>query len=124
MDASDLASVGMGGLLGTSIGPTGIANNIAAQNQAYGAQASQANIWQTPQVTKSHVAMQTGGGYKAKSRVELMVHIVEAENGFVVNVGQAGFGHTSAAHIAATMEDITTIVTSQLASRMLDRTER
>ena len=57
-----------------------------------------------------------------RSKVELSLQIVQAENGFIVHVGNH-YGSLTDVHIAATLEDVNTIITAQLASRMLDRTE-
>jgi hypothetical protein len=57
-----------------------------------------------------------------RSKVELGLQIIQAENGFIVHVGNH-YGGLTDVHIAATLEDVNTIITSQLASRMLDRTE-
>jgi hypothetical protein len=52
----------------------------------------------------------------------MQLDIIQADNGFIVNIGDDHFtGRTP--HVAMTIEDICTIITSQLASRMLDRTE-
>ena len=50
----------------------------------------------------------------------MQLDIVQADNGFIVNIGDDHFGGRTP-HIAVTIEDVTTIITSQLASRMLDR---
>jgi len=54
------------------------------------------------------------------SRLEMNLSIVQADNGFVVNVGNE-YGSRADVHIAKTIEEVTTIITSQLASRMLDK---
>jgi hypothetical protein len=59
---------------------------------------------------------------REKPRVSMQLDIVQADNGFIVNIGEEPFTGRSP-FIAATIEDICTIITSQLASRMLDRTE-
>jgi hypothetical protein len=56
-------------------------------------------------------------------RLELFFKVTQAENGFIVGISNH-YGDVVQPHIATTMEDVTTIVTSQLASRMLDRTEQ
>ena len=53
----------------------------------------------------------------------MLVKITEAENGFIVGICNS-YGEVMSPHIAATMEDVNTVITSQLASKMLDRTER
>lgn len=57
-----------------------------------------------------------------KPRVEMNVKITQAENGFIVSLANH-YGEVLEPHIAVTIEDVMTIITSQLASRMLDRTE-
>jgi hypothetical protein len=57
-----------------------------------------------------------------KPRVSMELSIIQADNGFIVNIGEEQYtGRTP--HVAMTIEDVCTIITSQLASRMLDRTE-
>lgn len=57
-----------------------------------------------------------------KPRVSMELSIIQADNGFIVNIGEEQYtGRTP--HVALTIEDICTIITSQLASRMLDRSE-
>ena len=57
-----------------------------------------------------------------KPRVSMQLDIVQADNGFIVNIGEEPYsGRTP--FVATTIEDVCTIITSQLASRMLDRTE-
>ena len=91
-------------------GQLGLANNAAQGNWA-----SSSNIAQGALYPKTYDVR--------NERLEMMVKIVQAENGFIVNICNA-YGDILHPHIAASMEDVTTIVTSQLASRMLDRTER
>jgi hypothetical protein len=55
-------------------------------------------------------------------RIEMHVKILQAENGFIVSVCNS-YGDVLSPHIAPTIEDVNTVITSQLASRMLDRTE-
>ena len=93
-----------------SSGQLGLANNAAQGNWA-----SSSNIAQGALYSKTYDVR--------NERLEMMVKIVQAENGFIVNICNA-YGDILHPHIAASMEDVTTIVTSQLASRMLDRTER
>jgi hypothetical protein len=57
-----------------------------------------------------------------KPRLSMELSIIQADNGFIVNIGEEQYtGRTP--HVAMTIEDVCTIITSQLASRMLDRTE-
>jgi hypothetical protein len=93
-------------------GQLGLANNGAAQwNAAQGMNTGA----QMPLYPKTYEVR--------NERLEMLVKIVQAENGFIVNICNS-YGDVLHPHIAASMEDVTTIVTSQLASRMLDRTER
>jgi len=84
-----------------------------AQQAAWNA----ATLAQSPMVTKS------SHPYKEnKPRVSMELSIIQADNGFIVNIGEEQYtGRTP--HVAMTIEDVCTIITSQLASRMLDRTE-
>ncbi len=96
---------------------TGIAG--AMGNAAQGSVlASNAAISNTPLVMKTS----PGPDRIIRSKVELSLNIIQAENGFIVHVGNH-YGGLTDVHIAATLEDVNTIITSQLASRMLDRTE-
>ncbi len=101
-----------GGLMNTGI--AGAMGN-AAQNSVL---ASNAAISNTPLVMKTNI----GPERTIRSKVELGLNIIQAENGFIVHVGNH-YGGLTDVHIAATLEDVNTIITSQLASRMLDRTE-
>jgi hypothetical protein len=78
----------------------------------------------TTAVSNSPLVMKTSPGTDRtiRSKVELGLQIIQAENGFIVHVGNH-YGGLTDVHIAATLEDVNTIITSQLASRMLDRTE-
>ncbi len=80
--------------------------------------ASNAAISNTPLVMKTSL----GPDRIIRSKVELSLNIIQAENGFIVHIGHH-YGGLTDVHIAATLEDVNTIITSQLASRMLDRTE-
>jgi hypothetical protein len=101
-----------GGLMNTGI--AGAMGN-AAQGSVL---ASNAAISNTPLVMKTS----PGPDRIIRSKVELSLNIIQAENGFIVHVGNH-YGGLTDVHIAATLEDVNTIITSQLASRMLDRTE-
>ena len=70
-----------------------------------------------PQIIKSSYPYKEN-----KPRVEMNVKITQAENGFIVSLANH-YGEVLEPHIAVTIEDVMTIITSQLASRMLDRTE-
>jgi hypothetical protein len=101
-----------GGLMNTGI--AGAMGN-AAQGSVL---ASNAAISNTPLVMKTSL----GPDRIIRSKVELSLNIIQAENGFIVHIGHH-YGGLTDVHIAATLEDVNTIITSQLASRMLDRTE-
>jgi hypothetical protein len=101
-----------GGLMNTGI--AGAMGN-AAQSSIL---ASNAAIANTPLVMKTNPIPER----TYRSKVELSLQIIQAENGFIVHVGNH-YGGLTDVHIAATLEDVNTIITSQLASRMLDRTE-
>lgn len=60
---------------------------------------------------------------ETKPRVEMNVKITQAENGFIVSLANH-YGEVLEPHIAVTIEDVCTIITSQLASRMLDRADK
>lgn len=109
---ASMMSQGNSGQLGLALG------NNAAQGMHTGAMSPlQANsTWSGAQVTKTPYAIDRG-------RMEMLVKITEAENGFIVGICNS-YGEVMSPHIAATMEDVNTIITSQLASKMLDRTER
>lgn len=98
---------------------TGIAS--AMGNAAQGSILSNNTVGQianTPLVMKTNI----GPERTIRSKVELGLNIIQAENGFIVHIGHH-YGGLTDVHIAATLEDVNTIITSQLASRMLDRTE-
>ncbi len=101
-----------GGLMNTGI--AGAMGN-AAQGSVL---ASNAAISNTPLVARTSL----GPDRAYRSKVELGLQMIQAENGFIVHVGNH-YGGLTDVHIAATLEDVNTIITSQLASRMLDRTE-
>lgn len=97
------------------MGSGGISNGSIsnAQQAAWNA----ATLAQGPKVTKSSYPYKEN-----KPRVEMNVKITQAENGFIVGLANH-YGEMLEPHIAVTIEDVCTIITSQLASRMLDRTE-
>ena len=76
-----------------------------------------AMLSQGPQVTKSSYPYKEN-----KPRVSMHLDIIQADNGFIVNIDDGKFVER-VPHVALTIEDVCTIITSQLASRMLDRTE-
>lgn len=96
-------------MMGSGLG-IGNAAQQATWNAAHTAQLG-------PQVIKS---MYPDKQYKP--RLNMSLSIVQADNGFIVNIQGAPYTDP-APHIATTIEDICTIITSQLASRMLERTE-
>jgi hypothetical protein len=97
----------------------------AAQNMGMGAisNAQQQQAWNTAQLAQTPMVTKSSYPYKEnKPRVSMQLDIVQADNGFIVNIGEEPYsGRTP--FIATTIEDICTIITSQLASRMLDRVE-
>ena len=97
-----LMNSGMAGALGNAVQGSVLSNNTAT-------------------ISNSPLVMKTPDR-NYRSKVELSLNIVQAENGFIVHVGNH-YGGLTDVHIAATLEDVNTIITSQLASRMLDRTE-
>lgn len=108
MDTGDMAAMGLNSIMGQ-----GMIGN--AQNSLMG-NAAQINA-NPPLIVKSSYPYKEN-----KPRVSMQLDIVQADNGFIVNIGEEPFsGRTP--HIAVTIEDICTIITSQLASRMLDRSE-
>ncbi len=96
----------------------------AAQGMHAGAQHSILASNTVGQIANTPLVMKTNIGPERtiRSKVELSLQIVQAENGFIVHVGNH-YGSLTDVHIAVTLEDVNTIITSQLASRMLDRTE-
>lgn len=107
------------GMIGNSanslMGNSGISNGSIsnAQQAAWNA----ATLAQSPMVTKSSYPYKEN-----KPRLSMELSIIQADNGFIVNIGEEQYtGRTP--HVAMTIEDVCTIITSQLASRMLDRTE-
>lgn len=97
------------------MGSGGISNGSISNAQQ--ASWNAATLAQGPQVTKSLYPYKEN-----KPRVEMNVKITQAENGFIVSLANH-YGDVLEPHIAVTIEDICTIITSQLASRMLDRAE-
>jgi hypothetical protein len=96
----------------------------AAQGMLAGAQPSLVSNNTVGQIANTPLVARTslGSDRTYRSKVELSLQIIQAENGFIVHIGNH-YGGLTDAHIAATLEDVNTIITSQLASRMLDRTE-
>ena len=114
-----------GGLMNSGMsGLVGAAGN-AAQGMHAGAQNSVLASNTVGQIANTPLVMKTNIGPERtyRSKVELGLQITQAENGFIVHIGNQ-YGGLTDVHIAATLEDVTTIITSQLASKMLDRTER
>lgn len=95
-----------GGLMSLGIGAQAAANTLV----------SSSSIANTPLVAKTARGMAEG----YNPRLEMHLTIVQADNGFVINLGNE-YGGRADIHIAATIEDVNIIITSQLASRMLDR---
>jgi hypothetical protein len=110
-----------GGLMNTGIAS---AMGNAAQGMLAGAQQSTLSNNTVGQIANTPLVARTSLGTDRiiRSKVELSLNIIQAENGFIVHVGNH-YGGLTDVHIAATLEDVNTIITSQLASRMLDRTE-
>jgi hypothetical protein len=116
MDTGDMAAMGLNSIMGQ-----GMIGN--AQNSLMGNAAQQAS-WNAAQINANPpLIVKSSYPYKEnKPRVSMQLDIVQADNGFIVNIGEEPFsGRTP--HVALTIEDICTIITSQLASRMLDRAE-
>ena len=123
MDAGDLAAMGLNSIMGqgmignaqNSLMGGAIANGSVsnAQQAAWNA----ATLARSPQVAKSVYPDKDH-----KPRLNMSLSIVQADNGFIVNIQGAPYTDP-APHIAPTIEDICNIITAQLASRMLDRTE-
>ncbi len=101
-----LMNTGIAGAMGNAAQGSILSNNTVGQ------------IANTPLVARTSL----GPDRAYRSKVELGLQIIQAENGFIVHVGNH-YGGLTDVHIAATLEDVNTIITSQLASRMLDRTE-
>jgi hypothetical protein len=115
MGLNSIMGQGIIGNAANSLMGTGGMSNGAISN-AQQAQWNAAQLAQSPMVTKS------SHPYKEnKPRLSMNVNIVQADNGFIVNVGEMYTGTTP--HIAATIEDVCAVITSQLASRMLERVE-
>jgi len=110
MGLNSIMGQGMIGNAQNSLMGGSIANGASAQQAAW-------NAAQLSQVTKSSYPYKEN-----KPRVSMELSIIQADNGFIVNIGEEQYtGRTP--HVAMTIEDVCTIITSQLASRMLDRTE-
>ena len=100
--------IGNGAIAGGAISNTQQAtwNAVASQNAA----------------ALGHVTKSSYPYKENKPRLSMELSIIQADNGFIVNIGEEQYtGRTP--HVAMTIEDVCTIITSQLASRMLDRTE-
>lgn len=99
-----------GGLMSLGVGSqAAIGNSMLASNTA------NTLIANAPLVAKTARGMAEG----YSTRLEIGLNITQADNGFVIHISN----HYGAAevHIAKTIEEVTNIITSQLASRMLDR---
>lgn len=125
MDAGDLAAMGLNSIMGQ--GMIGNAQNSLMGSGLGIGNAAQAASWNTATATNASKSLgpQTlsSGQYKEyKPRLTMSLSIMQADNGFVVNIQGAPYTDP-APHIAVTIEDICNIITAQLASRMLDRTE-
>lgn len=99
-----------GGLMSLGVGSqAAIGNSVLASNTA------NTLIANAPLVAKTARGMAEG----YSTRLEIGLNITQADNGFVIHISN----HYGAAevHIAKTIEEVTNIITSQLASRMLDR---
>ena len=81
-----------------------------------GAQTAGSTLISNSTIANTPLVMKTAG---YNPRLEIGLQITQADNGFVINISN----HYGAAeiHIATTIEEVTNIITSQLASRMLDR---
>lgn len=116
----------VGSMLGQNISSGqlgGIANSAAQQANNAAQQQAQWNAAQGMAGAQMPMYPKTMDVRVDRSRLEMHVKITQAENGFIVGISNA-YGEILSPHIAATMEDVTTIITSQLASKMLDRTEQ
>ena len=112
MGLNSIMGQGMVGNAANSLMGSGL---TAMQNSQQAA--LNAALAQGPQITKSSYPYKEN-----KPRVDMHLKITQAENGFIVSVA-SNYGYVLEPHIAVTIEDVCTIITSQLASRMLDRTE-
>lgn len=114
MGLNSIMGQGIIGNAANSLMGTGGMSNGAISN----AQQAQWNAAQQPLVQRTNPS----APYKEnKPRLSMNVNIVQADNGFIVHVGEMYTDTTP--HIAATIEDVCTVITSQLASRMLERVE-
>jgi hypothetical protein len=98
------------------------ANSLIGNGAIAGGSISNAQqaAWNTAQL--AHTTKSSYPYKENKPRVSMELSIIQADNGFIVNIGEEQYtGRTP--HVAMTIEDVCTIITSQLASRMLDRTE-
>jgi len=118
MGLNSMMGQGMIGNSANSLMGGSIANGMSAQQASWNA-AQNAKVLNTPLVQRTNLS----APYKEnKPRVNMELTIVQADNGFIINIGDDHFtGRTP--HVAMTIEDVCTIITSQLASRMLDRSE-
>lgn len=78
--------------------------------------ASNTTISNTPLVAKTSL----GPERTYPVQLQMGVQITQADNGFIVMIGHE-YGGMGKHFIAATLEDVTNIITAQLASKMLDR---
>ena len=100
-----------GGLMSLGVGSqAAIGNSMLASNTA------NTLIANAPLVAKTARGMAEG----YSTRLEIGLNITQADNGFVIHIGNQ-YGGAVDVHIAKTIEEVTNIITSQLASRMLDR---
>lgn len=121
MGLNSIAGQGMIGnaqnsLMGQGIGSGAIGS--AQMNAAMNA----ANIANAPLVQRTMPSMSSMPYEKDRSRLSMSLNIVQADNGFIVNITDKPYTDPTP-HIAVTIEDICTIITSQLASKMLERVE-
>lgn len=91
--------------------------NGGLMNLGVGAQAAGSTLISNSTIANTPLVMKTAG---YNPRLELHLSIMQADNGFVINIGTE-YGSRADIHIATTIEEVTNIITSQLASRMLDR---
>lgn len=120
MDTGDIATMGLNSMMGQGI--IGNAqNSLMGSGLGIGSAAQQAS-WNAATTSAAPRTLTARPDKEYKPRLNMSLSIVQADNGFIVNIQGAPYTDP-APHIAATIEDICTIITSQLASRMLDRTE-
>ena len=116
MGLNSIAGQGMIGNAQNSLMGQGIGSGAISSAQMNTA------IANAPLMQRTIPSMSSMPYERDRSRLNLTLQIVQADNGFIINISDVPYTEPTP-HIATTIEDICTIITSQLASKMLERTE-